>query len=108
VHFSKGISDYSNDPAGKVTVTFTDGSSEMCDLLVASDGLYSTIRTKMYQKLIAEGKVPSDTDFAPSWTGTALFRAMMSYAELKEINPEHRALTSPEVVSSKSFSVNRS
>jgi salicylate hydroxylase len=100
VHFSKGISSYSNDPSSsKVSVRFVDGSSETCDLLIASDGLYSSVRAEMYKKLIAQGKVPDDTNFGPLWTGSALFRAMMSYEELKNKNPEHKALTAPQMLS---------
>lgn len=60
IHFGKRVVSIS-EKNEKVTVETSDNTTWEGDILVGADGSYSTVRQRLYERLIAEGKLP-DSD----------------------------------------------
>ena len=92
-HFSKRLSSYAaaEDDPQALTLTFVDGTTAICDLLVGCDGIKSIVRSTLYRT----SSTPSD----PVWSGSVAYRSLIPQEVLKEINPEHPSLTKGMMVS---------
>lgn len=122
VHFNSEFASYSQSGNG-VTLHLTNGKSMNFDLLVGSDGLWSPVRAQMYTDLRDRGllnttaqsqsqssssdsstsefeKIGAEVNPVPQWTGTVVFRALISPSALHNLNPQHAALKAPQMVSS--------
>ena len=64
-HRGKGLKEFEQD-SRVVTVSFADGSTAQCDLLIGADGLRSTVRQQCLP------------DLAPLYAGYAAWRAMIA------------------------------
>jgi len=93
-------------------LTFEDGTTATCDVLVGADGLHSSVRrsllTEIAQSYRNEGKEEEAKDaldgIEPVWSGTNAYRAVVPAEVLAKEFPEHRALTTQlHVRSSSSF-----
>ena len=92
-HFNKRLSSYAptqNDP-NTVTLTFADGTTATCDLLVGCDGIKSVVRGVLYRD--------SSTPVDPVWSGSVAYRSLIPQEVLKKVNPEHPSLTKGMMVS---------
>ena len=81
-------------------LNFADSSQETCDLLVACDGLKSTIRTQMYNEI--NFKEPQLKDISePVWSGWVTYRALVPLEQVRNANggKDTRTTTSPMMVS---------
>ena len=99
-HFKKRCISYSQElPTSQVTMLFADGTSAKADALIACDGIHSIIRTQMYRD---EGDADLVKISQPLWSGRVVYRILIEAEKLKKVNPSHRVLTKPQVVSSPS------
>ncbi|KAF9482883.1 salicylate hydroxylase, partial [Pholiota conissans] len=99
-HLSSRLVSYT-ESSGSVTapieLSFADGKSATCDLLIGADGIKSIIRRQVTSEnphassLDSEGDRCLNTD--PVWTGTFAYRCAVDSTILKEKMPSHRALT---------------
>ncbi|KAF5339762.1 hypothetical protein D9611_009071 [Ephemerocybe angulata] len=85
-----GYNEYENH----VELEFQDGSTVNCDILVAADGIRSSIR-KQFCKGIAKGDFVICTD--PVWSGTFAYRGLLSHDDIEKAFPGHRAKTNPVI-----------
>ena len=92
-HFGKRLSSYgpTDDDRDTVTLTFVDGTTAVCDLLVGCDGIRSVVRSKLFST--------TSTPVDPVWSGTVAYRSLIPQEVLKKINPEHPSLTKGMMVS---------
>ncbi|TFK36172.1 salicylate hydroxylase [Crucibulum laeve] len=92
VHLSKKlISCIETDE--RVNLKFQDGSTTSCDLLIAADGIKSTVR----KLLIKQNELFSELESSlePVWSGTVAYRGLVPVEMLEEEFPGHRASKVP-------------
>ncbi|KAK3817307.1 MAG: hypothetical protein J3Q66DRAFT_339481 [Benniella sp.] len=65
---NKGVIDFEQDEKG-VTIRTSDGETHHGDILVGADGAYSVVRTKLFEQMEKEKKLPTE-DKAGLWAGT--------------------------------------
>lgn len=94
VSYTQPLEDCSrNSP---ITLTFKDGSTATCDVLIGADGIKSTVRPYMFREL-AEGMNPDEKQSVlsymnPIWSGVAAYRTLVSAQKLRARCPDHRVL----------------
>ncbi|EIW82773.1 FAD/NAD(P)-binding domain-containing protein [Coniophora puteana RWD-64-598 SS2] len=102
-HMSKRIVSYtqpsSGNPSEPITLTFYDGSTATCDILVGADGVKSAIRRGMMQDLsrdpAALEKCSAEEYLAciePVFSGTVSYRTLIQADKIRAVDPNHRAL----------------
>lgn len=83
-------------PSGPITLFFSDKPPASCDILVGADGIKSTLRKLFLSRL------PNPERFGrfmePVFSGTAVYRGLVSKEELKKVFPGHRILDHPGVM----------
>ena len=93
LHLSHRLVSY-EEIRNEVHLTFQDGSSAVCDLLVGVDGINSVVRKCFLEK---RGLISSPS-YNPVWTGTIAYRGLVSVDEIDKEFPGHRAVTTPVMV----------
>lgn len=104
-HTSKRLVSYSQ-PTGSlkspIILTFADGSSSSCDLLVGADGIKSAVRGYMMRDVARSlrGQAVSSalSCIDPIWSGVVAYRSLINGEKLRACAPHHRALREPTVV----------
>ncbi|KIJ64716.1 hypothetical protein HYDPIDRAFT_175280 [Hydnomerulius pinastri MD-312] len=83
----------SNSP---ITLTFADGTTASCDVLVGADGIKSPVRGCMMreiaQNLSGEAATAVLSCIDPIWSGTTAYRTLICADKLRALQPNHRAL----------------
>ncbi|KAG1732596.1 hypothetical protein EDB19DRAFT_2003626 [Suillus lakei] len=79
-----------------ITLTFKDGSTATCDVLIGADGIKSSVRPCMLREL-AEGMDPDEKESVlscinPVWSGVTAYRTLISAEKLRARCPDHRVL----------------
>ncbi|KAG1878042.1 FAD/NAD(P)-binding domain-containing protein [Suillus subalutaceus] len=79
-----------------ITLTFKDGSTATCDVLIGADGIKSIVRPCMLREL-AEDMDPDEKQSVlscmnPIWSGVTAYRSLVSTQKLRARYPDHRAL----------------
>lgn len=101
-HFGKRLLSYSEDMNGpQTTLSFDDGTSVTCDILVGADGIKSTIRSQMFREVAQANKDPSFLRFiSPVWTGTMAYRGLIHVQDipLAKDGSLHRTIKEPMMV----------
>lgn len=93
LHLSHRLVSY-EEIRNEVHLTFQDGSSAVCDLLVGVDGINSVVRKCFLEKR----GLFSSPSYNPVWTGTIAYRGLVSVDEIDKEFPGHRAVTTPVMV----------
>lgn len=107
-HLSRQLVTFSTaDPTapGSIHLTFADGHTASCDVLVGADGIKSTVRRQLVRQGISAEERPSATlavdEIAnPVWSGTIAYRFLVDSAVIAQEMRGHRVLTTHVVVSS--------
>ncbi|KAH0831346.1 hypothetical protein J3R83DRAFT_14007 [Lanmaoa asiatica] len=103
-HTSKRLVSYSQPAVplkSPITLTFADGSSSSCDLLVGADGIKSAVRGCMMREIAqtlsggASSSALSCID--PVWSGVGAYRSLINAEKMRACAPHHRALQEPTV-----------
>ncbi|KAG2031056.1 FAD/NAD(P)-binding domain-containing protein [Suillus americanus] len=79
-----------------ITLTFKDGSTATCDVLIGADGIKSVVRPCMLREL-AESMDPDEKQSVlscmnPIWSGVTAYRTLVSAQKLRARCPDHRVL----------------
>ena len=93
LHLSHRLVSY-EEIRNEVHLTFQDGSSAICDLLVGVDGIKSVVRKCFLEK---RGLLSSPS-YNPVWTGSIAYRGLVSVDEINKEFPGHRAVTTSVMV----------
>lgn len=101
-HLGKRVISYCRDgPSERITLQFSDGSAETCDVLVGCDGINSTIRRRMFEDKAAAGHQELLKHIKPRWSGWVAYRALVPSEKLTDADGgKHTALLKPMIVSS--------
>ncbi|KAF4618173.1 hypothetical protein D9613_011656 [Agrocybe pediades] len=90
-HLSHRLAKFDETGEG-VVLTFTNGSTATCDLLIGADGIHSFVR----KSLLAESLGISDEEAGkrarPLWTGVYAYRHIIDADALRRDYPDHPAL----------------
>lgn len=94
------------------TLHFADGTTAEADVLVGADGIKSKTRAALYGYAHAQECVNDDSSEAPrpeecerckratpQWAGTIAYRHLIPSEQLRAINPKHRVLETPALMS---------
>ncbi|EIW74563.1 FAD/NAD(P)-binding domain-containing protein [Coniophora puteana RWD-64-598 SS2] len=104
---SKRLATYEqpNDRTSPISLTFADGTTETCDLLVGADGIKSVVRTKLMKELAqeqaenpAEGSPSPELYLScvePAYSGMNSHRSLVPADKLAAVASGHRSLTEP-------------
>ncbi|OAX37334.1 FAD/NAD(P)-binding domain-containing protein [Rhizopogon vinicolor AM-OR11-026] len=100
-HNSKRLKSYIQ-PCSKtspITLTFTDGSTATCDILIGADGIKSAVRGFMLRELAgvvnSHAKQSVLSCINPVWSGVTAYRTLIRADKLRARCPGHRALLEP-------------
>ena len=110
IHTSKRLLTYTEDKDQNTYVLhFADGTTATADVVIGADGIKSKTRAAMYDMAHkAECADPEATKredcercrhATPKWTGIVTYRYLIPSERLREINPTHRALDTPALLS---------
>ena len=120
-HFSKRLVSYAlpekRDNFSPITLTFKDGSTATCDVLIGCDGIHSRTRHVLYdlaakdaEETKDEGRLKEAATFRsyanPVWSGFVAHRSVFPRELLEKRNPNHRALELGQSVSNLPTKVN--
>jgi salicylate hydroxylase len=106
-HCGKRLQAYNQRPNQPIQLSFEDGSTATCDVLIGADGLKSVVRKiLMIEKAEfaqSEGQREEAANYLASiealWSGTISYRALISAEVLQSRCPNHRVFTEPVQVS---------
>ena len=107
LHLGKRFVSYSQESEDDpITVTFQDGSTTTCDILVGCDGIRSTMRAAMYTRLADLASAAGNDDEAailklhipPKWTGTVVYRCLLRKSDLPDETVKHPAIAQHSLV----------
>lgn len=112
IHTSKRLLDYTELSRNGVKVYmlhFTDGTTAEADVIIGADGIKSKTRAAMYNIshkrdcALASAVKREDCErckaATPKWTGIVTYRTLIPSESLREINPDHRVLLTPALLS---------
>jgi salicylate hydroxylase len=97
-HNAKRLKSYIQSRSGfsPITLTFTDGSTAACDVLIGADGIKSAVRSFMLRELaesVDSGAKQSILScINPVWSGVTAYRTLIPAEKLRARCPDHRAL----------------
>ncbi|PPR03585.1 hypothetical protein CVT26_006126 [Gymnopilus dilepis] len=91
-HLSCRLVSYNEGQAGEVTLTFEDGKTTTCDLLVGADGLKSVVR-----KQFVKSGTSDDSSGDPVWSGSFAYRCMINSDIVSQRVPNHHAFKTPVI-----------
>ncbi|KAH9921675.1 FAD/NAD-P-binding domain-containing protein [Epithele typhae] len=110
VHFSKRLVSYS-EPAfidEPITLTFKDGTTATCDLLLGSDGIRSAVRHTMYTGLANEAEGVRAEELRemidPVWSGMVVYRGLVPAGQVQNTKLD---LGHVAIISLMSYAVSR-
>ncbi|KAI5118815.1 hypothetical protein M0805_000203 [Coniferiporia weirii] len=107
-HFSKRLVSYSySTPTSPITLLFKDGSTATCDVLIGADGIHSATRHTLLELAARDAEANGSAEGAaaaavlrevmdPVWSGSVAYRAVVPREKLEKINPNHRAMFTPQ------------
>ena len=73
----KRLVSYSQSETGPIELSFTDGTTATCDVMIGCDGIKSAVRGHMYKKMVDAGKPEMEQHIAPYFTGELNYRCMV-------------------------------
>ncbi|KAF9225008.1 FAD/NAD(P)-binding domain-containing protein [Gyrodon lividus] len=82
-----------------ITLTFADGTTSACNVLIGADGIKSAVRGCMMREIAQN--LSGDTAAAalscidPVWSGATAYRTLINAEHLRACQPNHRALREP-------------
>ncbi|KDQ57219.1 hypothetical protein JAAARDRAFT_157371 [Jaapia argillacea MUCL 33604] len=103
-HTSKRLTSYTqpSPSPSPITLSFQDGTTATCDVLIGADGYRSAIRAGMVQEMFDAGVDLGCLEGEgveklkePMWSGTVAWRAMVPFQKLEKVLPRHRAMCEP-------------
>ncbi|TCD61471.1 hypothetical protein EIP91_008406 [Steccherinum ochraceum] len=100
-HFSKKLVSYEDPSVGPVQLSFSDGSFAACDILIGADGVKSTVRATMYNRLAEAADTEEEATklrdhVNPVWAGQVVYRYLIPREDpVEAADPSHRCLTIP-------------
>jgi salicylate hydroxylase len=102
VHFDKRLTEYDTQSSGTLALHFADGSTATTDVLVGADGIRSAVRRTLFETIgpgiVDPSKIRHYSD--PSWTGTLVYRTILSAEKLSKMDSNNVALKDSMLVSS--------
>ncbi|KAI1789080.1 FAD/NAD(P)-binding domain-containing protein [Ganoderma leucocontextum] len=113
IHFSKRLASYSETSTTEpITLTFKDGTTAACDLVVGSDGIRSAVRRTMFNELGNEAEKRGQAEEAarlremvePAFSGQIAYRGL---APASALSPEllEYSCTGPRVLVGKNRNI---
>ncbi|KAI0630150.1 FAD/NAD-P-binding domain-containing protein [Trametes polyzona] len=109
-HFDKRLTEYreqsvGEDNAGELRLSFADGSTATCDVLVGCDGIKSVVRKQMLEDYVHTGDGDPSLlgHVEPVWSGSIAYRGLIPVDRLvRPDGVEHRTILSPMMYCGKS------
>jgi salicylate hydroxylase len=95
-HLGKRLISYSQPLDGPIEMTFTDGTTATCDVMIGCDGIKSAVRRHMYQQKVDAGQAEMVQYIAPVFTGEVNYRCVVPTERLPT---GHSTLSKPMIVS---------
>ena len=100
VHCNKRLKTYTQLPSEPIQLSFEDGSTATCDLLIGADGLKSAVRKAMLTEKAkiaqSEGRTEEASELLagiePTWSGTNSYRTLIPADRLEAHYPNHMVL----------------
>ncbi|KAH7905241.1 FAD/NAD(P)-binding domain-containing protein, partial [Hygrophoropsis aurantiaca] len=112
IHYAKRLAtyvqpSYSGNDASPITLTFIDGTTATCDILIGADGVRSAVRGTLMRES-AQHSSGKDAKIRlscvePVWSGVTAYRTLICTEKLRARDPNHRALSAPTMANAVSF-----
>ena len=99
VHLDRRLVSY-RESDGKVGLTFKNGETATCDLLIGADGVNSVVRREFLAKTYNLSQAEAIWEARPLWTGTIVYRSVIESDNIRQENADHPCLVKPMVVRS--------
>ncbi|KAH8111730.1 FAD/NAD-binding domain-containing protein [Phellopilus nigrolimitatus] len=112
-HFSKRLVSYTlppaSSPSSPITLNFKDGTTATCDVLIGADGIHSATRHTLLGLAAADAEADGSDEgrksaeilrgmVDPVWSGSVAYRGVIPRERLEKLNPNHRAMKTPQNV----------
>ncbi|KDQ56725.1 hypothetical protein JAAARDRAFT_70435 [Jaapia argillacea MUCL 33604] len=100
-HTSKRLCSYSQPSSpSPITLSFEDGSTATCNVLIGADGIRSSARASLIRDLSARATATNDKValgrmVEPTWSGCIAWRSLIPVEKLRAADPTHHAITQP-------------
>lgn len=96
-----------NHSSEHIGLTFKDGSTATCDILIGADGVKSVVRRCMFEGLAKQSENEGDTLKAEElrghvkakFSGATVYRTLIPAEVLRKVSPAHRSLSGHAFVS---------
>jgi salicylate hydroxylase len=96
-HFQHRLRTFSEDQDGEITLSFENGATHRCDILIGADGIKSAVRrtmlTKKAERAAAAGAMQEADELMnsidPVWTGIVAYRSVIPTERLHEYREAH-------------------
>lgn len=111
-YFKKRLQFYTKftNEVESIMLSFTDGTTAKCDVLVGADGIHSATRRCLLDRVARAWKKQPLADALnnsnlllkkkePIWSGFVSYRALIPSEKLRAVNPNHSAFSSINAVS---------
>ncbi|KDQ56872.1 hypothetical protein JAAARDRAFT_36352 [Jaapia argillacea MUCL 33604] len=95
-HFNKRLTTYTEPSTDSpIILSFQDGTTSTCDVLLGADGIKSAVRRTMLENQIAQASPEESRELLervpPMWSGTVAYRGLIPRPILEAKWPKHQA-----------------
>jgi salicylate hydroxylase len=85
-----------------ITLHFANRPNATCDILIAADGIKSTVRPLFLKRL--SNPLQYERYMEPVWSGSVAYRGLVEREELSKVFPNHRVFNHPGIMVSSGYS----
>ncbi len=109
-HFLKRLMSYVDKGSGPIILSFSDGTTATCDILIGADGINSIVRENMYNYMADKAEMSGSSKAkadqlrrhaTATWTGQTMYRSLIPKETLIHSQHGHPSLSMPVEVRSR-------
>lgn len=92
IHLGHRLASYVESDTA-VDLSFKNGTTVQCDILVGADGIHSVVRRGFLAKEHSLSADKAEKEGHPLWTGTIAYRGIIDSSRVAQLSPKHPSLS---------------